>query len=71
MADSDRPHLSQQSLEDTKGIDDILHNFGKWLQKANFDPGKKEGTENCADSGMPGAVEELFDALGLKVSSLN
>jgi hypothetical protein len=71
MTDSNEPHLSQKSLEDIKEIDETLQKLGKWLQKAKFENGKKEGTQNCADPGMPAAAEKLLDSLGLKVPSPN
>jgi hypothetical protein len=71
MTDSNEPHLSQKSLEDIKEIDETLQSLGKWLQKAKFENGKKEGTQNCADPGMPAAATKLLDSLGLKVPSPN
>ena len=66
MTDAGGPRFSQRGLEDIENIDDILQEFGKWLQKAKFEDGKKERTENCADPGMPRAAEQLLDALGYK-----
>jgi hypothetical protein len=63
--------LNQKSLEGIKEIDKILQEFGKWLQKAKFEPGKMEGTENCADDDMPTAAKPLIDALGFEVPGLN
>jgi hypothetical protein len=72
MTDVGGPNFSQRSLEYIEKIDDILQELGKWLQKAKFEDGKKERTENCADPGMPHAAAQLLDALGYKkVSSLN
>ncbi|KAH9209992.1 hypothetical protein DL95DRAFT_393922 [Leptodontidium sp. 2 PMI_412] len=63
MTDSNKP--SQKSLEDIKEIDKTLQELGKWLQKAKFEPGKTERTENCAEK-MPAAAKPLFDALDFK-----
>lgn len=72
MTNSDQPHLSQQSLEDIENVENILQKLGKWLQRAKFEPGKKERTENCADPGLPDEADPLLDALGLKkVHSFN
>jgi hypothetical protein len=71
MTDSETPHLSRKSLEDICKIDKILQTLGKWLQRAKFENGKKEGTENCADDDMPDAAGPLLEALGYsKVTSL-
>jgi len=67
MTDSNEVQPSQKSLEDIKEIND----FGKWLQKAKFEPGKKEETENCTDNDMPAAAKPLLDALGFKVPILS
>jgi len=66
MTDLGKPHLSQHSLEDITNIEAILQTLGKWLQKAIFEPAKKERTQNCADHGLPVAADPLLDALGLK-----
>jgi hypothetical protein len=72
MTDSEALHLSRKSLDDILGIDEILQTFGKWLQRARFEKGKKEGTENCADADMPDAARPLLEALGyIKVTGLN
>jgi hypothetical protein len=71
MTDSNELHLSQKSLEDIKEINETLQSLGKWLQRAKFENGKKEGTQNCADPGMPAAAAKLLDSLGLKVPSPN
>jgi hypothetical protein len=68
MTDSNKP--SQQSLEDIREIDKTLQELGKWLQKAKFEPGKMERTENCAEK-MPAVAKLLLDALGFKVPSLD
>jgi hypothetical protein len=70
MTDSNDPQPSQKSLEGINEIDKTFQELGKWLQRAKFEPGKTEGTENCAEK-MPAAAKPLFDALGFKVPSLN
>jgi hypothetical protein len=71
MTDSNEPRISQKSLEDIKGIEEIQQKLGKMLQMATFEPGKRKGTEICTDPGLPGAAKELLDALGIEVPSLN
>ena len=61
MTHSDASHLSQENIEN---LDGVLQALGKWLQKANFEQGKKDGTENCADPGLPGEAGPFLDALG-------
>ena len=73
MTDLDKPHLSQQSLEDIENIDGVLNTLGKWLQKAKFEEaGKKDKTENCVDPEFLAKASPLLDALGFfKVPSLH
>jgi hypothetical protein len=71
MTDSNELQLSQKSLEDIEEIDEILQELGTMLQKAKFEPGKTEGTENCADDDLPAAAKRLLHALGFKVPSLS
>ncbi|CZR53612.1 uncharacterized protein PAC_03492 [Phialocephala subalpina] len=65
MTDSNEFQPSQKSLEDIKEIDKTLQELGKWLQRAKFEPGKTEKTENCAEN-MLAAAKPLLDALGFK-----
>lgn len=69
MMDSNDTQPSQESLEGTIDIDKTLQELGKWLQRAKFEPGKTEGTENCVEK-IPPAAKPLFDALCFKVPSL-
>ena len=70
MTDSNEVQPFQKSLEDIKEIDKTIQRLGNMLQRAKFEP-HKEGTEICTDLGMPAIAEELLDALGFKVPSLN
>ena len=47
-----------------------MQELGKWLQKAKFEPGKMERTENFADGGMRAEAKPLPDALGFEVLQL-
>jgi hypothetical protein len=69
MANSNELRNSSKSLEDIEEIDTILQEFGKWLQKAKFEPGKMKMTENCADAGLAAAAKRLLAALVFKVHS--
>jgi hypothetical protein len=71
MSDSNELQHCQKSLEDIQEIDKTLQELGKWLQRAKFEPGKKERTENCADGDIPAAAKQLLDTLDIKVPSLN
>ena len=68
MTDSDELRTSPKSLEDIEEIDTILQEFGKWLQKAKFEPMKTEKQENCADPGLPAAAKRLLDPSVFKVA---
>jgi hypothetical protein len=73
MADSDELQPSQKSLENIEEIDTILQEFGKWLQKVKFEPGKTKHTEVveevCGDSGLRAAAGRLLKALNFLVPS--
>lgn len=71
MTDSNEVEPCQKSLEDINEIHKKLEDLGKWLQQARFEPGKKQGTENCTDDDMPAAAKPLLDALGFEVLSLS
>ena len=68
MTDSNELQPSQKSLEDIEEIDTILQEFGKWLQKAKFEPMETGKQENCADPGLSAAAKRLLDPSVFKVA---
>jgi hypothetical protein len=68
MADSNDLRTSSRSLEDIEEIDTILQEFGKWLQKAKFEPMKTGKAEDCADPGLSAAAKRLLDPSVFKVA---